>query len=98
MRAGVHIAAVKFLQRIVLVQMLGVSHPRVRLPRLARALADVVHSSRTRATRTSISFCAADHLFLAGAVLEVEGKQLLDAIATLLYTSQSVRPLPVPSR
>ena len=98
MRVGMHIAAMKFLQRIVLVQMLGVSHPRVHLPRLARALADIVRSSRTRATRTSILFCASDHPFLAGAVLEVEGKQLLAAVTALLYTSQSVRPLPVPSR
>ena len=43
----------------------------------------------------NISFCPVDHPFIPVAKLEAEGQKLLEALATMLYTSQYVRLLSV---
>jgi symplekin len=36
----------------------------------------------------NISFCPADHSFISVGALEAEGKQLLEAVVALMYTSK----------
>ncbi|KAF8909398.1 Symplekin tight junction protein C terminal-domain-containing protein [Gymnopilus junonius] len=71
--AGVRFCAVKFVQRVVLVQVRGVSDPRLQ-----------------NKNDPNISFCPVDHPFIPVAKLEAEGQKLLEALATMLYTSQDV--------
>ncbi|PPQ65473.1 LOW QUALITY PROTEIN: hypothetical protein CVT26_000113 [Gymnopilus dilepis] len=71
--AGVRFSAVKFVQRVILVQVRGVSDPRLQ-----------------KNNDPNISFCPVDHPFIPVAKLEAEGQKLLEALATMLYTSQDV--------
>ncbi|KAF9557340.1 hypothetical protein CPC08DRAFT_710481 [Agrocybe pediades] len=70
---GLKISAMKFIQRVILVQTRGISDPRVQ-----------------NKNDPNISFCPADHPFIHVAKLEAEGQKLLEALATLLYTSPDV--------
>jgi symplekin len=94
---GVKLSAVKFLQRVILVQTRGVSDPRV----VFRSLSSITHLTfdlqytlnlgnlqLQNKNDPNISFCPADHPFMSVPALEAEGKQMLEASLSLLYTSQ----------
>ncbi|KAF6752970.1 Symplekin tight junction protein C terminal-domain-containing protein [Ephemerocybe angulata] len=71
--AGVKLAAMKFVQRVILLQMRGVSDPRLQ-----------------NKNDPNISNCPNDHPFIQTAKLEQEGQKLMEALITMLYSSQDV--------
>jgi len=80
-------SAVKFLQRVILVQTRGISDPRVStLSHLRLKPSDCPKLQKQN--DPNISFCAVDHPFISVIPLETEGQRLLEAMAALLYTSQ----------
>jgi symplekin len=97
-QAGVQFAAVKFLQRVILVQSRGVADPRVSgtLSLLAHTLqtSDILSSITLRKLQNkndpNIAIVPGDHPFLNAATLEAEGVALLQRLITDLYTKQYV--------
>ncbi|KAJ7281804.1 Symplekin tight junction protein C terminal-domain-containing protein [Mycena rebaudengoi] len=69
---GVRFSAMKFLQRVILLQTRGISDPRLQ-----------------NKNDPNISFCPADHPFISIPKLEAEGQKLLEAVVSILYTSQN---------
>ena len=87
---GVKLAAIKFLQRVVLVQTRGISDPRVSLS--TSALLVLICSTNRLQLQSrndpNLSMCPADHPFIPVQALEDEGKQLLDYITSVLFSSE----------
>ncbi|KAF9072274.1 Symplekin tight junction protein C terminal-domain-containing protein [Rhodocollybia butyracea] len=72
--AGVRISALKFMQRVILVQVpQGISDPRLQ-----------------NKNDPNLSFCPANHPFISVSQLEAEGQSLLKKVIEILYSSQSV--------
>ncbi|KAK2463684.1 hypothetical protein APHAL10511_004435 [Amanita phalloides] len=70
---GVKLSAIKYLQRVILVQTRGISDPRLQ-----------------NKNDPNISFCPVDHPFINAAELETEGRKLIEAAITLLYSNQNI--------
>ncbi|KAJ4494142.1 Symplekin tight junction protein C terminal-domain-containing protein [Lentinula lateritia] len=71
---GVKISALKFMQRIILVQVpQGVSDPRLQ-----------------NKNDPNLSFCPANHPFISVTQLEAEGQLLLKTVIEILYSTQNV--------
>ena len=94
---GVKLSAVKFLHRVILVQTRGVSDPRVVFYSLfpiihltfgLQYIFERVNLQLQNKNDPNISFCPADHPFISVTALESEGKQLLEGVLSLLFTSQ----------
>ncbi|KAF8119842.1 hypothetical protein EV363DRAFT_1461069 [Boletus edulis] len=83
---GVKLSAVKFMQRIILLQTRGVPDPRVAIPIECRSVVmpTTLCSFRTKMTQG----LPADHPFISAPALEAEGMKLLANIITMLHTSQ----------
>lgn len=82
---GIRLAAMKFLQRVILVQTRGIPDPRVRLfiPRLSAHVAQLQNKNDP-----NISFCPPDHPFISVTRLEAEGQKLFEGTLTFLYSGQ----------
>ncbi|KAF5383732.1 hypothetical protein D9615_003524 [Tricholomella constricta] len=81
---GVKLSAMKFVQKVIIVQTRGVSDPRLQ-----------------NKNDPNLAFCPADHPFITAALLENEGKKLLEGVITTLYSSHwatltKLRPAMVP--
>jgi symplekin len=87
---GVKLSAIKFMQRVILVQTRGASDPRVLSTASAHALPlTVCHATQLQNKQDpNLSSCPADHPFISVPTLEAEGTKLLESVITLLYTSQ----------
>ncbi|KAJ3710952.1 Symplekin tight junction protein C terminal-domain-containing protein [Lentinula raphanica] len=71
---GVRISALKFMQRVILVQIpQGVSDPRLQ-----------------NKNDPNLSFCPANHPFISVTQLEAEGQLLLKTVIEILYSTQNV--------
>ncbi|KIK60366.1 hypothetical protein GYMLUDRAFT_43667 [Collybiopsis luxurians FD-317 M1] len=71
---GVKISSLKFMQRVILVQVpQGISDPRLQ-----------------NKNDPNLSFCPANHPFISVAQLEAEGQALLKKVIEMLYSSQNV--------
>ncbi|KAJ3986382.1 Symplekin tight junction protein C terminal-domain-containing protein [Lentinula detonsa] len=71
---GVRISALKFMQRVILVQIpQGVSDPRLQ-----------------NKNDPNLSFCPANHPFISVTQLEAEGQLLLKTVVEILYSTQNV--------
>jgi symplekin len=97
-QAGVQFAAVKFLQRVILVQSRGVADPRVSgIPFLFARTSQtkdifVIPSPPKLQNKNdpNLSIVPGDHPFINAATLETEGVALLQRLITDLYTKQCV--------
>lgn len=88
---GVKLSAMKFMQRVILVQTRGVSDPRVVFYSLfltLRCIPEFDNLQLQNKNDPNISFCPADHPFISVAKLEMEGQKLLEGVMTILYSSQ----------
>ncbi|ETW78990.1 hypothetical protein HETIRDRAFT_460016 [Heterobasidion irregulare TC 32-1] len=72
--AGVRLAAVKFMQRVILVQTRGIADPRVLQNK----------------NDPNLSMCPTDHPFIPVAQLEAEASRLIEAVITTLFTNPNV--------
>jgi len=83
---GIRLSAMKFVQRVVLVQT-RVSDPRVSQPPIILGfLLTLVKLQKQN--DPNISFCPVDHPFISAATLEAECQRLLEALGTLLFSSK----------
>ncbi|KAE9401084.1 hypothetical protein BT96DRAFT_919061 [Gymnopus androsaceus JB14] len=72
--AGVRLSSLKFMQRVILVQVpQGISDPRLQ-----------------NKNDPNLSFCPANHPFIFVAQLESEGQLLLKKVIEILYSTQNV--------
>ena len=82
----------KFAQRVVLVQTRGVPDPRVACCSLLMPVynlnAFVNFQQLQNKNDPNLSNCPSDHPFIPAAKLEAEGQKLLEALRTMLYSSQ----------
>jgi len=97
--AGVQFAAVKFVQRVILVQSRGIADPRVSwsLPSVSTCIAGLrasvfpcSPSKLQNKNDPNLAIVPGDHPFLNAAALEAEGVTLLQRLITDLYTKQYV--------
>lgn len=85
---GVKLAAVKFLQRVILVQTRGIPDPRVCLELHHVCLNPDAILQLQNKNDPNISFCPPDHPFISVVKLEAEGQKLIEGQMSLLYSSQ----------
>lgn len=92
--SGMKLSAVKFIQKVVLVQTRGVSDPRVCVAFVVVMLA-LTHTTYwspppqlQNKNDPNIASVSADHPFISASPLEAEGMKLLESVITMLYTSQ----------
>ena len=93
-QAGVQLAAVKFLQRVILVHSRGVADPRVSgVFFFWFARGPIIPSPPKLQNKNdpNLAIVPGDHPFLNAATLEAEGVALLQRLITDLYTKQYVR-------
>jgi hypothetical protein len=96
-QAGVQFAAVKFLQRVILVQSRGIADPRVSgilffwRARCRPTMSCYPFPSKLQNRNDpNLSIVPGDHPFINAATLETEGVALLQRLITDLYTKQYV--------
>lgn len=95
MAAGIRLAAIKFMQRVILVQTRRVADPRVRLfvdPPHVRESVNQTHFILPQLQNEkdpNLSMCAGDHPYIPVVELEAEGARLLETVVTMLYTSSN---------
>lgn len=88
---GVKLSAIKFIQRIIIVQTRGISDPRVAFHKLLlymRAHCVTLCNLQLQKNDPNISNVPADHPFIPALALEAEGMKLLERVITILYASQ----------
>lgn len=96
--AGVQLAAVKFLQKVILVQSRGIADPRVSDSSFrlwVRAASMSCSQKLQNKNDPNLAIVPGDHPFInaaAVAALETEGVALLQRLITDLYTKQYVWP------
>ena len=87
-KTGVKLAALKFMQRVILVQTRGVSDPRVSTSLfISHYLTDTVELQLQKQSDPNLSFCPVDHPFISVSTLEAEGAELIKGVVTIFYTS-----------
>jgi len=84
---GIRLSAMKFVQRVVLVQTRGVSDPRVSQPPIILGFL-LTFVKLQKQNDPNISFCPVDHPFISAATLEAECQRLLETLSKLLFSSK----------
>jgi symplekin len=92
-QTGVQYAAVKFLQKVILVQSRGIADPRVSCYSVhfaSHASAECSTPKLQNKNDPNLAIVPGDHPFINAAALETEGVALLQRLITDLYTKQCV--------
>jgi len=88
---GIKLAALKFMQRVILVQTRGVTDPRVCIYNIIQTLTYLpLEFQLQNKADPNLAFCPSDHPFMSTTQMEAEGTKLLEKVITLFFSTKYV--------